>query len=152
MAIVTKKKKKGFTITELVIVIAVIAILASVMIVSYTSVLSSANETAALEEARSEWTQLQTEVLIGDGATYGDDSTEVTSEDLTDGTFYLADEDETYVFEVVAGVFNTEPVEEYDTTSTYQLSYEQANDAIAVYIVVEEDDTTEESTDTDTEE
>lgn len=147
MAIVTKKKKKGFTITELVIVIAVIAILASVMIVSYTSVLSSANETAALEEARSEWTQLQTEVLIGDGATYGDDSTKVTSEDLTDGTFYLADDDEdpTYVFEVVAGVFNTEPVDDYDTA--YQLSYEQANDAIAVYIVVEDDDTTEESTD-----
>ena len=149
MAIVTKKKKKGFTITELVIVIAVIAILASVMIVSYTSVLSSANETAALEEARSEWTQLQTEVLIGDGATYGDESTEVTSEDLTDGTFYLADEDETYVFEVVAGVFNTEPVEDYDTQ--YQLTYEQANDSIAVYIVVEEEGTSEDTTTDDAE-
>ena len=40
--------KKGFTIVELVIVIAVIGILAGVLIPTFSNVTKSANETAAM--------------------------------------------------------------------------------------------------------
>lgn len=48
-----KLNKKGFTIIELVIVIAVIAILAAVLIPTFTNVIAKANESKALQEARS---------------------------------------------------------------------------------------------------
>ena len=48
-----KKMKKGFTIVELVIVIAVIAILAGVLIPTFTSVTENAKKSAALQEATS---------------------------------------------------------------------------------------------------
>lgn len=44
--------KKGFTIVELVIVIAVIAILAAVLIPTFSNVIDSAKETATLQEAK----------------------------------------------------------------------------------------------------
>ncbi len=46
-----KKFKKGFTITELVIVIAVIAILAAVLIPTFTTIIKRAEQSAALQEA-----------------------------------------------------------------------------------------------------
>ena len=50
-------KRKGFTIVELVIVIAVIAILAGVMIPTFASVVKKANKSAALQEARNIYTE-----------------------------------------------------------------------------------------------
>ncbi len=44
-----RNKKKAFTITELVIVIAVIAILAAVLIPTFSNVVASANRSAALQ-------------------------------------------------------------------------------------------------------
>lgn len=46
-----KFNKKGFTITELVIVIAVIAILAAVLIPTFSNVISNAKQSAALQTA-----------------------------------------------------------------------------------------------------
>lgn len=46
-----KNNKKGFTIVELVIVIAVIAILAAVLIPTFASVTTKAKKSAALQEA-----------------------------------------------------------------------------------------------------
>ncbi len=46
------KNKKGFTIVELVIVIAVIAILAAVLIPTFGSVIDNAKESAAMQDAR----------------------------------------------------------------------------------------------------
>ena len=46
-----KLNKKGFTIVELVIVIAVIAILAGVLIPTFANVVKKANESAAMQEA-----------------------------------------------------------------------------------------------------
>lgn len=46
-----KNNKKGFTIVELVIVIAVIAILSAVLIPTFTSISKKAKESAALQEA-----------------------------------------------------------------------------------------------------
>ncbi len=48
-------KKKGFTIVELVIVIAVIAVLAAVLIPTFTGVVKSANVSAAMQTARIAW-------------------------------------------------------------------------------------------------
>ncbi len=50
-------RKKGFTIVELVIVIAVIAILAAVLIPTFTGVIKSAKESKALQAARNLWTK-----------------------------------------------------------------------------------------------
>ena len=47
------KNRKGFTIVELVIVIAVIAILAAVLIPTFSGVVQKANDSAALQTARS---------------------------------------------------------------------------------------------------
>lgn len=47
-----KSNKKGFTIVELVIVIAVIAILAAVLIPTFSNVVNKANESKAMQQAR----------------------------------------------------------------------------------------------------
>ena len=47
-----RNNKKGFTIVELVIVIAVIAILAAVLIPTFSGIVEKANESAALQEAK----------------------------------------------------------------------------------------------------
>ena len=52
-----KNTRKGFTIVELVIVIAVIAILATVLIPTFGNIIEKANKSAALQEARIEFTE-----------------------------------------------------------------------------------------------
>ena len=51
-----RNNKKGFTIVELVIVIAVIAILAAVLIPTFGNVIDKANASKALQAARNEYT------------------------------------------------------------------------------------------------
>lgn len=58
-------KKRGFTIVELVIVIAVIAILASVLIPTFTNVVTAAKESKELQEARNAYTMALAEALKG---------------------------------------------------------------------------------------
>ena len=77
-----KMNKKGFTIVELVIVIAVIAILAGVMIPTFGGVIENANESSAQQQAKNVHTSLVAEdatlinediyieVEKGDGYTY----------------------------------------------------------------------------------
>lgn len=55
-----KKLKKGFTLVELVIVIAVIAILSAVLIPTFGNVISNANESAAKSEVSNAITQYTT--------------------------------------------------------------------------------------------
>ena len=51
------KNKKGFTIVELVIVIAVIAILAAVLIPTFSNVIKDAKESAIAADARAVYTE-----------------------------------------------------------------------------------------------
>lgn len=47
-----KKNKKGFTLTELIVVIVIIAVLAAVMIPTYTGIVQKARKSADLQEAK----------------------------------------------------------------------------------------------------
>ena len=51
-----KNNRKGFTIVELVIVIAVIAILATVLVPTFGNVIEKANESKKLQTLRNEYT------------------------------------------------------------------------------------------------
>ena len=58
-----KFKKKGFTIVELVIVIAVIAILAAVLIPTFASVIKNAEQSTALQACKSASTEYLSEQM-----------------------------------------------------------------------------------------
>ena len=66
-----KNNKKGFTIVELVIVIAVIAILAGVLIPTFAGIVSKANKSAALQEAQSVYKEVYA-LDLSDGSHDGD--------------------------------------------------------------------------------
>ncbi|MBR3875905.1 MAG: type II secretion system protein [Clostridia bacterium] len=59
-----RNNKKGFTIVELVIVIAVIAILSAVLIPTFGGVIDQANAAADLQKARNAYTEYLTTVDI----------------------------------------------------------------------------------------
>ena len=63
----TKKKikKRAFTIVELVVVIAIIAILAAVLIPTFVNLVKRANEASALLEAKNLITEMLAEMLLG---------------------------------------------------------------------------------------
>lgn len=52
-----RTNKKGFTIVELVVVIAVIAILAAIMIPTFSGIVGDAEDAAAQAEAKAQYTQ-----------------------------------------------------------------------------------------------
>lgn len=58
-----KLNKKGFTIVELVIVIAVIGILSAVLIPTFSNLTDKANESAAIQEASNEYKVYLTETV-----------------------------------------------------------------------------------------
>ena len=86
--------KKGFTIIELVIVIAVIGILAAVLIPTFSGVIEKANESAAMQAARNEY-----EVYLSEHAA-----------ELTGKENFVIVYKNTYAFEVKEGQFNATPV------------------------------------------
>lgn len=64
----TKKKKKGFTLVELIIVIAIIAILAAIAIPKFGQIRSDANLKADIANAKSVATAVAQAVANGDAA------------------------------------------------------------------------------------
>ena len=69
-----KTNKKGFTIVELVIVIAVIASLAGVMIPTFGSIIDNAQESAEQQKVTSAFKEAYAEVLISDGEIKADET------------------------------------------------------------------------------
>lgn len=63
-------KKKAFTLTELIVVIAIIGILAAVLIPSLTGYIGKSKESAATQEAQSVLTTYNTWKLGVDKGTY----------------------------------------------------------------------------------
>ena len=86
-------KKKGFTIVELVIVIAVIAILAAVAIPTFTSVITKAQASATLQEAKSIFDDLYAQDM-SDGILDAQDNG--TALDIPTGATYTVGESATY--------------------------------------------------------
>ncbi len=108
-----KMNKKGFTIVELVIVIAVIAILAAVLIPTFTSLVGKAEENAAMQEATNTYKALllEDEVTTATGekieingsiADFADDVyDEVKKETVYGIDAYIVSDD--YVYSVTNG-------------------------------------------------
>ena len=62
-----KMNKKGFTIVELVIVIAVIAILAAVMIPTFSGIVTKAQQSAALQQLTAAYKEAYAIAMSDDG-------------------------------------------------------------------------------------
>ena len=101
-----KNNKKGFTIVELVIVIAVIAILAAVLIPTFTGVTERAKENAAMQNARNAWTEYMAENADKPG--YEEN---ICIKSTVDG--------KDYYFHVVNGEFETEAVENHSASTAH---------------------------------
>lgn len=76
-----KSNKKGFTIVELVIVIAVIAILAAVMIPTFGGVIKKANESAVMQKATAAYKEAYAIDLADGEQDYSEDGEPITSVD-----------------------------------------------------------------------
>lgn len=103
-----KNNKKGFTIVELVIVIAVIAILAAVLIPTFSGVVGNAKEAGAKESAKNAYSQ-----YLAENADSG--------EDLANDFIYV-DDDRVVAIENgnIIGVYadNDKALEAFDGTAT----------------------------------
>ena len=102
-----KNRKKGFTIVELVIVIAVIAILAAVLIPNLARLVDRANENSAMQAARNEYEAYLTEY----------------AKDLEGSVHFVIIKGD-YAFEVTNGQFNekAKAKTEFNTTGKADLS------------------------------
>lgn len=114
-----KNRKKGFTIVELVIVIAVIAILAAVLIPNLARLVDRANENSAMQAARNEYEAYLTEY----------------AKDLEGSVHFVIIKGD-YAFEVTNGQFNekAKAKTEFNTTGKADLSkgYQVAKETEAV--------------------
>ena len=88
-----RKAKKGFTIIELVIVIAVIGILAAVLIPTFSGVIDNANKSAAQSNASTAYQQYVFNQISAN-----------TSYDQADDNFYIVSGN--YWFKVTNGQFD----------------------------------------------
>ena len=77
-------KTKGFTLVELLVVIAILAILATVSVVGYTTYIKNANESLALQEMTQVKSAILAEDITNTGFAVGTDGT-VT--ETTTGSF-----------------------------------------------------------------
>lgn len=117
-----KNNKKGFTIVELVIVIAVIAILAAVLIPTFAGMINKANESKALQEAKNAYTA---DLAMLDGQVNG----AVKKDDIADAvksTDTTVEDSNTYYTKNVDVYTEVESPTGNPSTSDY---YEAANEA-----------------------
>ena len=101
-----RKAKKGFTIIELVIVIAVIGILAAVLIPTFSGVIEKANLTKDMEEAKNAYTNFL-----------------VSQENIDVASYNFCIKSGTHYFVVVGGQFDSKA---YDHASLPTLTGDAA--------------------------
>lgn len=112
-----KMNKKGFTIVELVIVIAVIAILAAVLIPTFSGVINKAKENSAMQTARTAYLNWLAEdddnVLNSSNVNISIRVEKTAAEGSTPATYYY--------FDVTAGELSSTSVETPSNT-LYEIS------------------------------
>lgn len=121
-----KTNKKGFTIVELVIVIAVIAILAAVMIPTFGGMIDKANESNAKSAAKNAHTSMF--YSIGDVKDDVEGNTEAYI--VVDGKYY---------FPIVDGEYDPESITEtkpadFDTAWEASTEVEDLGEGVVVYL------------------
>lgn len=107
-----KKNRKGFTIVELVIVIAVIGILATVLVPTFGDIIDKANGSKALQQAKSVYTQAYADALANDGV--------IGTGDTLSGTGWTLTEAGVFTYTGVTGFTVT-----FDGTSTWTTTQAQ---------------------------
>ena len=109
-----KTRKKGFTIVELVIVIAVIAILAAVLIPTFSGVIENAKKSAALSDAKNAMTA---DLILAEGdygnmgglsGLKGTYTAAVEGESAKPATWSYSNDDYTCTFTISTGEWTTE--------------------------------------------
>ena len=116
-----KMNKKGFTIVELVIVIAVIAILSAVLIPTFSGVVDNANKTAVVADAKAVYQQYMTSNITDyeANAIYTDKGYFVVIVDAN--VFEANDADKTTAFKTEAdalkAAFGEDYADKYDVTA-----------------------------------
>ena len=90
------KNKKGFTLMEMLIVVAIIAILIAIAIPTFASSLNKARVATDEANIRSGYAQVMTEVLMGDYNVEGNDTT-------TAATTYVLKKDGSVVAQTAGG-------------------------------------------------
>ena len=132
-----KKNTKAFTIVELVIVIAVIAILAGVLIPTFSGIVKKAKENAALQEAKNEYTNVYAMAISSNGVIDEDDDFDANGNKVTTGSVITtAKVNDTYTITTAKYIFTfnadgiLKGVEETATTDEFTYTVDQTKGVI----------------------
>lgn len=117
-------KKRGFTIVELSIVIAVIAILSAVLIPTFTSIVKKSQQSARAQLATNAY---HAAIGVSEMGTY-DDGT-----DAKDAYIKIVDGDKTYYFEVEKGKIADETQTAPTLTDYEEVNLEETIDGVTFY-------------------